>query len=55
MRDKGILWWKKRWYSYCSMYREYKDDLCNLGSYEYICIEKIYNFLSTFRRNRNIK
>lgn len=35
MQDKGSLFWKKRWYSICSMHREYDKDcnMCNAGTW----------------------
>jgi hypothetical protein len=31
----GKLWWKKDWYSICSMHRKYREDClrCNTGEY----------------------
>lgn len=35
MKDKGMLFWKKRWFSICSAHHSYQKDckLCNAGSY----------------------
>ena len=32
---RGKLWWEERWYSFCSIHREYDEtcNICNLGSW----------------------
>lgn len=34
-KEKGILFWKKRWFSICSIHMEYNEDCprCNKGSW----------------------
>ena len=36
LSDKGHLFWRKQWYSYCSAHREYDKDcnICQHGTWE---------------------
>lgn len=47
MKTKGRFFWKKGWYSFCS--KHYHHDFeckgCNSGTWEYVWIVKISNFI----------
>jgi len=40
---KGRFFWKKEWYSICSMHREYNPDcsMCKSGSWQNILLVKL--------------
>lgn len=43
MRTKGKFFWRKSWYSICSVHFNYKNDcgMCNAGSWHYDILSKI--------------
>lgn len=47
MKDKGFLFWKKRWYSLCSKHQTYDKDcyLCHTGTWENTWIIFIGNII----------
>jgi hypothetical protein len=47
LKTKGKLFWKKEWYSICSIHRQYKEDcgMCNTGHYVNVWMNKISNFI----------
>ena len=43
MRDKGIFFWKKRWFSICSAHQQYNKECstCNVGSWANVWLNNI--------------
>ena len=67
MRDKGIFFWKERWFSLCSYHQKYDKECntCNIGTWEnvwrtniekvvFIISPKIYKWLLKFKKAETI-
>ena len=67
MRDKGILFWKQRWFSICSAHQQYNKECktCNVGCWEnvwrtnieklvFIISPKLYKWILKFKKVETI-
>lgn len=47
MKTKGMLFWKKEWYSICSKHKNHKEDClrCNTGYWINTWMNRVSNFI----------
>lgn len=47
MRDKGILFWRERWFSICSAHQQYNKECstCNVGTWTNVWLNNITSLI----------